>query len=88
MRLKLDLNQMGVSSIVERITGVLVKDSFKGDDVIYFVVAPGHLGKALGKNGVNIKKIQDTLDKKVRIIEFRSNLIEFVKNVIYPVTQV
>ena len=42
------------------------------------------MGKAIGKGGANIKKIQTELGKKIRIIEFRDNMIDFVKNVIYP----
>lgn len=76
---------MSISSIMEKITGALVKDCFKGDDdVFYFVVATGHMGKALGKKAINVKKVQDAIGKKIRLIEFRDDVTEFVKNVVAP----
>jgi len=84
-RLKLDQEVLGLSSILERKTGARVKDSFRTDDSVYFIVEKGNLWKALGKNGENIKKIQLEVGKKVRIIEFRDIAVEFVKNVVYPI---
>jgi len=72
---------------MERITRVRVKDCFKDDDdeTIYFIVHRGEMGKALGKGGVNVKKVQQILDKKIRVIEYNDDLAAFVRNVIYPV---
>lgn len=84
-RLKLDPDILGLSSILERKIGVHVKDCFKEEDIIYVVVNPGELGKAVGKNGVNIKKIQNQLKRRIRIIEYRDSVESFVKNIIYPV---
>ncbi len=86
VRLKLDLETTGFSTIVERMTGARVKDCFRddADEIIYFVVSYGQLGKALGKGGSNIKLIQERFNKKVKIIEYRNTVIGFVKNVIYP----
>ena len=86
VRLKLDLETTGYSSIVERMTGARVKDCFRDDtdETIYFVVSFGHLGKALGKGGSNIKRIQERLGKRIKIIEYRNTVVGFVKNVIYP----
>ena len=47
-RLKLDQELLGISSIIEKLTGVYIKDCFREDDTIYIVVDPGQLGKALG----------------------------------------
>jgi len=86
-RLKLDQDTLGLSSLMERITRVRVKDCFKDDDdeTIYFIVHRGEMGKALGKGGVNVKKVQQILDKKIRVIEYNDDLAAFVRNVIYPV---
>ena len=69
---------------MERITRVRVKDCFKEDDTIYFIVGTGELGKAIGKGAINIKKVQQEIGKKIKVIEFRSNIAAFVRNVIYP----
>ena len=83
-RLKLDTDTLGLGTIMERITRTRVKDCFKEEDTVYFVVGSGELGKAVGKGGSNIKKVQEELGKKIKVIEFRSNIADFVKNVIYP----
>ena len=69
VRLRLDSETLGLSTILERIARVKVKDCFKWDDndTVYFIVEFGHLGKAVGKNAVNVKRIQQELNKKVRI---------------------
>jgi transcription termination/antitermination protein NusA len=83
-RLKLDTDTLGLGTIMERITRTRVKDCFKEEDTVYFVVGSGELGKAVGKGGSNIRKVQEELGKKIKVIEFRSNIADFVKNIIYP----
>ncbi len=88
-RLILDQEIFGLSNLLERIARVRVKDCFKGgedEDTIYYVVSPGELGKAIGKGAANIKQLQNELNKKIKIIEFRDNVVDFVRNVIYPLT--
>lgn len=83
-RVKIDLENLGFSTLFEKITRTHVRDSFPYTDVIYFVVNPGFVGKALGKGAVNIKKLQDRLNKRVRIIEYSSSAKTFVERVMYP----
>lgn len=85
-RLKLDQETLELSSLMERITNARVKDCFKDEanETIYLVVAPGELGKAVGKGGSNIRLVQEKIGKKVRVIEFNDNLASFVRNLIYP----
>ncbi len=84
-RLILDPEAFGLSSLMERITRVRVKDCFKDEETIYFIVDQGMLWKALGKDTANVKKLQQKLGKKIRIIEYRNDPINFVKNIIYPI---
>ena len=82
----LDQEMFGLSSLMERLTGTRVKDCFRDDEgSIYFVVEKGFLGKAVGKGGVNIKKAEKKFGKKIRVIEYRDNAVDFVKNIIYPI---
>jgi transcription termination/antitermination protein NusA len=83
-RLKLDTDILGLGAVMEKITRARVKDCFKEDETIYFIVGSGELGKAVGKGGASIKKVQEELGKKIKVIEFRSNLSDFVRNVIFP----
>ncbi|MDO8511372.1 MAG: NusA-like transcription termination signal-binding factor [Nanoarchaeota archaeon] len=84
-RLILNQETMGLSLLMEKITKAKVKDCFTDEEgTIYFVVASGELGKAIGKGASNIKRLQQELQRKIRIIEFSDNVAEFIKNIIYP----
>ncbi len=76
---------MGLSSLMEKVTRAKVKDCFTDEEgTIFFVVAPGEIGKAIGKGASNIKRLQQELQRKIRVIEYHENVVEFVKNIIYP----
>ncbi len=84
VRIKLDQDEVGLSSLLERRSGALVKDCFKEEDTIYFIVAAGEAGKAIGRNGVHVHQLQEQLQKKIKVIEYRDTAAEFVRNVIAP----
>ena len=84
-RLKLDQETLGLSSLMEKRTHARIKDCFQDKETIFFVVARGDMGKALGKGAENVKRIQQELDKRVRLIEYRDNVVDFVKSIIYPI---
>ena len=76
---------MGLSLLMEKITKAKVKDCFTDEEgTIFFVVAPGELGKAIGKGASNIKRLQQELQRKIRIIEYSDDFAEFIQNIIYP----
>lgn len=83
-RLILDQETFGLSSLLEKLTGAKVKDCFIDNDVIYFVVGAGELGRVVGKDGINIRRVQEELKKRIRVIEYRDSVVDFVKNIIYP----
>ncbi len=86
VRIKLDQETAGISYVMENISGARVKDCFQDDDTVYFIVAPGEIGKAIGKGGMNIRRVEQELHKKVRVVEFRERMEDFMKNIIYPVS--
>jgi transcription termination/antitermination protein NusA len=61
-----------------------IKDCFMLDDTLYFVVLKGQLGKAIGKGGMSIKKVQERLRQNVKVVEFNEDAAIFVRNFIYP----
>jgi transcription termination/antitermination protein NusA len=83
MRLKLDPETLGLTVLIERLTGVKVKDCFVADQ-LYVIVPPGYLGRTVGKGGVIIKKVQEQVKKKVKVVEYNESLSGFLKNFIYP----
>ncbi len=80
----LDQETFGLSSLFERMTGAKVVDCFQDAEVICFVVAEGEMGKALGKNASNLHRVQQEFGKRVKLIEYSKDLIDYVQNVIYP----
>lgn len=83
---KLDLRVIGFINSFENMTGAKVKDAFEDkNEGIVFVVNQGEIGKAIGKNGANIKRVGFRMKKRVKVIEYNDNPLGFVKNAIYPV---
>lgn len=78
-KLSFDAEAMRWMSLFESITQARLKDCFKDGDVVMFVVLPGYMAKAIGKKGVNVKKIQGLFKKDVRIIEYQPTPEAFVK---------
>lgn len=85
IKIKYDINLMKYISLFDSLTRAKVKDCFELGEKLVFVVQPGEIGKALGKKAANVKRIENVLKKKIRVIEFDPDLIEFIKNVIYPI---
>ena len=48
------------------------------------IVSPCELGKAIGKGGSTVRKVEEQLGKRLRIVEYRDDVIEFVRNLVYP----
>jgi transcription termination/antitermination protein NusA len=86
MVIKYDLQSMKYMTYFERLTKAKVKDCFEdSNENLIFVVQDGEIGKALGKNCKTVLKLKEKLpNKKVKIVEYSSNLIKFIKNLIFP----
>lgn len=83
-RVKINPELFAYASVLERIARIRVKDTFESGETIYFVLYPGNLRKALGKNGSNVKRLQEKFGKKIRLLEFNMDCKRFVRNFIYP----
>ncbi|MFC1800472.1 NusA-like transcription termination signal-binding factor [Nanoarchaeota archaeon] len=83
-KIKLDLNSMKIISLFETITRASVRDCFEDEDRMILIVNEGEIGKAIGKGSVNVRKIENALKKKVRIIEYNADMQKFVRNVVFP----
>jgi len=84
LRIKLDMALIKFMALFEKITRASVKDCFEQGERIVFIVNEGQIGKAIGKGSVNVKKIEDLVKKKIRIIEYNSDMHKFVQNVVHP----
>lgn len=72
----------------EKIIGLRTKHCFCFNGIIFFVVKPSLVGKAIGKNAQNIKRLSSSFRRKVRIIAApfsQQDAEKFVSNLIYPI---
>lgn len=79
MSITYDQRTIGIIATFEQITKTTVKNCVI-DNSILFVVKEGDAGKAIGKQGLNIKKLSNLLKKPVRVVEYTEDPIQFVKN--------
>lgn len=79
-----DIDMIKIINLFEQVTHARVKEAFYMKDVLTFVVFEGDKFKALGKNLSNLHKIEQMLQKKVKVVEFSSDIIKFITNLIYP----
>ena len=78
-----------IMRLFDSITKSKLKDCFIDDNgLLTFVVQKNQIGKAIGKRAVNVKKLERLLKRKIKIVEFNQELIEFVKNILYPISNV
>jgi len=71
-------------ALFENITRAKVKDCFVNGERLVFVVSPGFISKAIGKNGSNIKRLESMLKKKIKIVEYSEDKLRFIKNWLMP----
>ena len=85
IKIKFDANLMKTLSLFESVTRASVKDCIEQGGRLVFVVNQGDMAKAIGPKGKNIRKLESLLKKKIKIIEYNDDLVEFVKNVVSPI---
>ena len=83
--MKLSAEQLQLISLLERDTGAQALDVLDSQDAVVFLVKQGDLGKAIGKNGLNLHKLERMLSKRVEFVEFNDNLDGFLGNLFKPV---
>ena len=87
VKIKLSSEDIGYINLFETTTHASVKDCIVTPEKnkITFVVNEGQMGIAIGKNGINIKNLQDKIKKRIEIIEYSSDPIKFLANVFRPI---
>lgn len=86
-KIKLSIEDIGLITTFENVTGASVKDCIvdKEKDKITFIVAEGQAGIAIGKGGVNIKRLEEKLKKRIEVLEFSRDPLKFISNIFRPI---
>ncbi|MBU1975375.1 MAG: NusA-like transcription termination signal-binding factor [Nanoarchaeota archaeon] len=71
-------------SLFEKVTHSHLKDCFFSRDKMVFLVQEGQLGKALGKNKSNVTRLEKLINKRFKIVEFNSDMHQFIANLMAP----
>ncbi len=74
-------------NLFEKITGVRTKNCLSYNNMIIFAVPSQLIPKAIGENGRNVKKIVETLGKRIKIIVLPSgndDISRFILDLIEP----
>jgi N utilization substance protein A len=83
-RIKYDIDAMKFMSMFEGMTGAKLKDCIISENMVTFIVEDGEIAKAIGKKGINVRRLESSLKKRVKIAEFNDNLAKFIENIVYP----
>ena len=83
-KIKYDSDLMKIISIFESATGARLKDAISSEGSLMLIVQEGDMGRAIGKNGSNIRKMENLLKKKIKVAEFSSNISRFAGNLMMP----
>ncbi|NHI94451.1 MAG: NusA-like transcription termination signal-binding factor [Candidatus Lokiarchaeota archaeon] len=84
--IKLSDAQIRFISLFENITGAVARDCIIDDESerIIFIVKPGNIGLAIGKGGINIKRVREFINKDIDVVEFANSEELFIQNTLSP----
>ncbi|MEM3154938.1 MAG: NusA-like transcription termination signal-binding factor [Candidatus Woesearchaeota archaeon] len=83
-KIVLDTNTLQIIALFEKLTGAHVKDCVPGEEQVVFIVHEGEIAKAVGKGGQHVRNLEHKLKKRVKVVEFHTDVIQFVRNVVAP----
>jgi len=71
-------------ALFEKITPARLRDCFFSREKLIFVVKEGEIGRALGRNKTNVERLEHILNKKIKIVEFNDDMVQFIINLMAP----
>ena len=78
---------MSYISSFESLTRATLKDCL-ADDKLTFIVEKGDMGLAIGKQGSNLKRVENALKKTLKVVEFDEDVTKFIRNYLYPLSKI
>ncbi len=86
IKIKYDINLMKFMTMFESLTKTKLKDLIENDGQLIFVLEDASdMGRAIGKGGSNIRLLEGRLKRKIKIVAFDTEIVQFVRNLIYPI---
>ncbi len=83
-RIILDERVIRYSVLFESLTGSRLRGCFVDSEIIIFVVEPGELFKAIGRNGIFVRRMEQLLKSHIKIVEYAGSIEVFIQNLLYP----
>jgi N utilization substance protein A len=81
MEIKLDADTLRLITLFENVTGARVRDCLEEQDRLVFVVHEDDVGKAIGKQAANLRKLRDILNKDVEVVGWAPDRQKFIANI-------
>lgn len=84
----IDMQTMRYLNLLQQVAHVRTTTCFAYNNAIFFVVPRNMVHKAIGEHGNNIKRMQDQLGKRIRVVQEPdgvSDIARFILDIIKPV---
>lgn len=85
-RIILTDEELRYAALFESVTGITPRDAIYDPEFnrVIFIVDKNFAPLAVGKGGINVKKLRSLLGKDVEIVEYGEDPQELLKNALYP----
>ncbi len=85
-RIILTDDELRYAALFESVTGITPRDAIYDPEFnrIIFIVDKNFAPLAVGKGGINVKKLKNLLGKDVEIVEYGDDPEELLRNALYP----
>ncbi|MGC9135276.1 NusA-like transcription termination signal-binding factor [Caldivirga sp.] len=85
-RIILTDDELRYAALFESVTGITPRDAIYDPEFnrIIFIVDKNFAPLAVGKGGINVKKLRNLLGKDVEIVEYGDDPEELLRNALYP----
>ena len=86
---KIDMQNMRYLNLFEKVTGIRTRFCFEYNNYLMFCVPRPMISRALGERGKNIKRMQEILRKRIKIVPAPKDSGDaelLIKSIVNPVT--
>lgn len=86
MRVTLSGEALQIASLFEEETEATVRDCVIDEDRdrVILVIKTGEMGKAIGSGGEHVRRLEDQLDRSIKLVEDAADPGDFVANALAP----